>query len=55
MSPDNIALTGLHAHPEFHAEVTGSGRWTGGPRSTWRRSGPTLVWKDQTRERDWKE
>jgi hypothetical protein len=26
---DNIALTGLHAHPEFHAEFTGSGRWTG--------------------------
>jgi hypothetical protein len=43
---DNIALTGLHAHPEFHAEVTGSGRWTGGPRSTWQRSGPTLVWKE---------
>lgn len=29
MSPDNIALTGLHFPPEFHAEVTGSGPWTG--------------------------
>jgi hypothetical protein len=41
-----IALTGLQPTRSSTPRSLAVGGWTGGPRSTWQRSGPTLVWKE---------